>query len=190
MNIEVKFRDPIIFLFTGKARHGKDTAAGFLKDCFEKDGKKVIFSQYAKYIKFYCKEMYGWDGREETKPRELLQKLGTEVIRNKLDKAEMFIQRQVDDIEIYSYFYDAIMVSDIRLPREIEGLKEKYKKVVVINIFRPNFESELSSEQKKHITETAMDNYTDYDYKIINTTLDKLKEDMIEIYNKEINKKW
>ena len=113
MNIEVKFRDPIIFLFTGKARHGKDTAASFLKDCFEKDNKKVIFSQYAKYIKFYCKEMYGWDGSEETKPRELLQKLGTEVIRNKLNKAEMFIERQVDDIEIYSYFYDAIMVSDM-----------------------------------------------------------------------------
>ena len=188
MNIEVKFRDPIIFLFTGKARHGKDTAAGCLKECFEKDNKKVIFSQYAKYIKFYCKEMYGWDGSEETKPRELLQKLGTEVIRNKLDKAEMFIQRQVDDVEIYSYFYDAIMVSDIRLPREIEGLKEKYKKVVVINIFRPNFESELSSEQKKHITETAMDNYTDYDYKIVNITLENLKEDMLNIYNIEINK--
>ena len=46
--------------------------------------------------------MYDWDGSEETKPRELLQKLGTDVIRNKLDKAEMFIKRQVDDIEIYS----------------------------------------------------------------------------------------
>ena len=94
----------------------------------------------------------------------------------------MFIQRQVDDVEIYSYFYDAIMVSDIRLPREIEGLKEKYKKVVVINIFRPNFESELSSEQKKHITETAMDNYTDYDYKIVNDgTLEDLKNKVFEI---------
>ena len=167
MNLDVKYKDPIIFLFTGKARHGKDTAANFLKEYFELDNKKVIFSQYSKYIKFYCKEMYDWDGREETKPRELLQQLGTEVIRNKLNKAEMFIERQVDDIEIYSYFYDAIMVSDIRLPREIEGLKEKYKKIVVINIYRPNFESDLNNEQKKHITETAMDNYKDYDYKIL-----------------------
>lgn len=188
MEINVNFRDPIIFLFTGKARHGKDTAANYLKEYFENDGKKVIFSQYSKYIKFYCKEMYEWDGREETKPRELLQKLGTDVIRNKLDKAEMFIERQIDDIEIYSYFYDAVMVSDIRLPREIEGLKEKYKKVVVINIFRPNFENDLSIEQKKHITEIAMDNYNNYDYRIINTTLEKLKEDMKDIYMKETNK--
>lgn len=188
MDIDVKFRDPIIFLFAGKARHGKDTCAAYMKECFENDEKKVIFSQYSKYIKFYCKEMYGWDGSEETKPRELLQKLGTDVIRNKLDKAEMFIKRQVDDIEIYSYFYDAIMVSDIRLPREIEGLKEKFKKVVVINVYRPDFDSELSASQKKHITETAMDNFDNYDYKIINRTLDKLKEDITKIYNDAIKK--
>lgn len=49
-------------------------------------------------------EMTDWDGSEESKPRKLLQELGTDVIRNKLNKAEMFIERQLDDIEIYSYF--------------------------------------------------------------------------------------
>lgn len=62
--------------------------------------------------------MTDWDGSEESKPRKLLQELGTDVIRNKLNKAEMFIERQLDDIEIYSYFYDAIIVPDIRLPRD------------------------------------------------------------------------
>ena len=62
--------------------------------------------------------MTGWDGKEETKPRQLLQELGTDVIRNKLNKADMLIERQLDDIEIYSYFYDAIIVPDIRLPKE------------------------------------------------------------------------
>ena len=67
-------------------------------------------------------EMTDWDGSEESKPRKLLQELGTDVIRNKLNKAEMFIERQLDDIEIYSYFYDAIIVPDIRLPREIDSV--------------------------------------------------------------------
>lgn len=47
--------------------------------------------------------MTDWDGSEESKPRKLL-KLGTDVIRNKLNKAEMFIERQLDDIEIIFIF--------------------------------------------------------------------------------------
>ena len=113
MNIENK--KPKIYLICGRARHGKDTIAGFLKKLYEEDGKKVIYSRAGKYIKFYAMEMTDWDGSEESKPRKLLQELGTDVIRNKLNKAEMFIERQLDDIEIYSYFYDAIIVPDIRL---------------------------------------------------------------------------
>ncbi len=93
--------------------------------------------------------MTGWDGKEETKPRQLLQELGTDVIRNKLNKADMLIERQLDDIEIYSYFYDAIIVPDIRLPKEIDSVKAKFDNVVAIHINRINFESDLSSNQQK-----------------------------------------
>ena len=86
IDMEVNYRNPKIYLLSGKARHGKDTIAGYLKEFYEKDGKKVIFSRAGKYIKFYAMEMTGWDGSEETKPRTLLQELGTDVIRNKLNK--------------------------------------------------------------------------------------------------------
>ncbi len=183
--MEVKYRNPKIYLLCGKARNGKDTAGEFLKKFYEQDGKKVIFSRAGKYIKFYASEMTGWDGSEETKPRELLQELGTDVIREKLNKSEMFIQRQLDDIEIYSYFYDAIIVPDIRLPREVDSVREKFDNVVVIRINRINFESELSSMQQKHKTETAMDSYSDYDYVVTNDTLDKYENDIYDIYKKE-----
>lgn len=183
--MEIKNRNPKIYLLSGKARHGKDTAASFLKKFYEEDGKKVIFSRAGKYIRFYAMEMTDWDGSEETKPRQLLQELGTEVIRNKLDKAEMFIERQLDDIEIYSYFYDAIIVPDIRLPREIESVKEKFDNVVTIKINRINFETELTGLQQKHATETALDNYTDYDYVVINDTLEQYEKDIYEVYKKE-----
>ncbi len=180
--MEAVFKNPKIYLISGKARHGKDTIASYLKEFYEKDGKKVIISRASKYIKFYAQEMTDWDGSEQTKPREILQQLGTDIIRNKLNKSEMFIERQNDDIEIYSYFYDAIIVPDIRLPREIYGVKEKFDNVVTIHVNRINFENDLTSDEKKHITETAMDSYDDYDYKIINTTLEKLKADVLEIY--------
>lgn len=183
--MEIINKKPKIYLLSGKARHGKDTTAEILKKFYEQDGKKVIYSRSGKYIKFYVKEMTGWDGSEETKPRELLQNLGTEVIRKKLNKAEMLIQRQLDDIEIYSYFYDAIIVPDIRLPREIDSVREKFDNVVVIHINRINFETELTGTQQKHLTETAMDNYTNYDYEITNDTLEQLEEDIYKIYKEE-----
>ncbi len=185
--MEIKNRKPKIYLLSAKARHGKDTAAGFLKKFYEEDGKKVIFSRAGKYIKFYAMEMTDWDGSEESKPRELLQTLGTDVIREKLGKAEMFIERQLDDIEIYSYFYDAIIVPDIRLPREIESVKEKFDNVVTIKITRVNFETELTGSQQKHKTETAMDDYTDFDYEVINDTIEQYEKDIYEIYKKEEN---
>ena len=149
---------------------------------YEEDGKKVIYSRAGKYIKFYAMEMTDWDGSEESKPRKLLQELGTDVIRNKLNKAEMFIERQLDDIEIYSYFYDAIIVPDIRLPREIDSVREKFDNVVVIKVERINFETSLDSKEQAHVTEIAMDNYDDVDYIVTNDTLDKLEKDIYDIY--------
>lgn len=187
--MEINYKNPTIYLLSGKARHGKDTVAGYLKEFYEKDGKSVIYSRAGKYIKFYAMEMTDWDGSEETKPRKLLQELGTEVIRNKLNKAEMFIDRQKDDIEIYSYFYDAIIVPDIRLPREIDSVKEKFDNVVTIHINRINFETNLNTNEQKHITETAMDKYKDYTYEVTNDTLEKLKEDIYKIYKEIENEK-
>lgn len=187
--MEIINKKPTIYLLSGKARNGKDTIAGFLKKFYEADGKKVIYSRAGKYIRYYAIEMTGWDGSEETKPRNLLQELGTEVIRNKLNKKEMFIQRQLDDIEIYSYFYDAIIVPDIRLPREIDSVKEKFDNVVTIEVNRINFDSSLTGNQKKHITETAMDNYKDFDYIVTNDTLEKLEEDIYKIYREVVYEK-
>ena len=187
--MEIINKKPTIYLLSGKARNGKDTIAGFLKKFYEADGKKVIYSRAGKYIRYYAIEMTGWDGSEETKPRDLLQELGTEVIRNKLNKKEMFIQRQLDDIEVYSYFYDAIIVPDIRLPREIDSVKEKFDNVVTIEVNRINFDSSLTGNQKKHITETAMDNYKDFDYIVTNDTLEKLEEDIYKIYREVVYEK-
>ena len=73
--MDIKEGTAKIYLVSGKARHGKDTFSGYLKDVYASNGKKVIVTQLAKYIKYYAKEITGWNLTEEDKPRELLQKL-------------------------------------------------------------------------------------------------------------------
>ena len=172
-----------IYLISGKARHGKDTFSGYLKKAYENNGKKVIITQLAKYIKYYAREMTGWNLTEEDKPRELLQQLGTNVIREKLGKDDLFIKRMIDDIEIFSCFYDAIIISDCQLKKEVEDLKSAYPDdLVAINIFRPDFDNGLTPEQKAHKTEVDLDDYDKFDVKIINTTLEELEKSAEKIY--------
>ena len=174
-----------IYLVSGKARHGKDTFSSYLKNVYESHGKKVIVTQLAKYIKYYAREMTGWNLTEEDKPRELLQNLGTNVIREQLGKDDLFIKRMIDDIEIFACFYDAIIISDCRLKKEVDDLKAAYPDdLVAINIFRPDFDNGLTEEQKKHKTEIDLDDYDNFDEKIINTTLEGLEKDAENIYIK------
>ncbi len=166
-----------VIMICGKARSGKDTLADFIINHLE--NKKPCKVQIGQYIKYYAMKYFGWDGEEETKPRDLLIHLGTDIIRNKIDQ-NFHINRLVQDLEVLSYFYDTFIVSDVRFPVEIEKVKEKYDEVVTIKISRDS--EELNQSQKNNITETALDNYTDYDYVIDNNgTLEELEQKAVDI---------
>ena len=63
--------------------------------------------------------------------------------------------------------------------------KEKFNDVVVIKVERINYKSEMTKEQQNHKIENSMNDYHDYDYVLINDTLEKLQEDVIEVLKKE-----
>lgn len=175
-----------IILISGKARAGKDTTALILKEIYEKEGKKIINLAYGNYIKEYAKKISDWDGRDETKPRSLLQRLGTDIIREKIDP-NFFVKRLCDDIKVYSYFFDVITVSDARFPNELDTPYEMFEDVIKIKIVRDNFQNNLTDTEKKHITETALDNYDDFDYIIHNDgTISDLREKILKLV-KELN---
>ncbi len=181
-------KQPKIFIISGKARHGKDTIAQIIKKICDEKGKKAVNVAFAFYIKEYVKKISGWDGNEETKEtvRELLQQLGTEVVREKIDQF-LFINRIVEDIKVYSYYFDVITISDARLVEEVETIKSKFKDVVSINVVRTGFEPVLTGEKSKHKSETGLDNYDNYDYKIINSgTIEDLELKVREIIDKEM----
>ena len=163
-----------IFVICGKARHGKDTTALAIKKAY--GDKKVINLSYGSYIKEFAKNISDWDGQEETKPRVLLQHLGTEVIRNNIDK-DFFIKRLCNDIKVYSYYFDVVTISDARFPDEIITPKKLFDDVITIKVVRNNFETNLTSEEQKHSTETALDDFNDYDYVIENNgSIEELEE--------------
>lgn len=179
--MELRSEDALIVIFSGKVRSGKDTAMNIIREKYEEDNKKVINLQFSSYIKEYAKRISNWDGTDETKPRELLQELGTDIIRNKIDKY-FFINRIIDDIKVYSYFFDIIMISDARFPEEIETVKKQFKNTISIHINRPNNDT-LTDRQKVHITETALDNYSNYDYIVNNDgTIEDLKSKLDSLY--------
>ena len=173
---------PKLYLMCGKARHGKDTFSSYLKEAYENNGKKLIITQLSKYIKYYAREMTGWNLTEEDKPRALLQELGTQIIREKLGKEDLFINRIIDDVDVFSCFYDAIIISDVRLKKEVEDLRKAFPDLVCVHIVRPDFDNGLTEEQKRHKTEIDLDDYDKFDVNIVNTTLEKLKEDAIKLY--------
>lgn len=168
-----------IIMICGKARSGKDTLTDYLIPGLESG--KVCRIQISQYIKYYAMKYFGWDGKEETKPRDLLNKIGTEIIREKIDPL-FHINRLLEDLEVLSYFFDTFIINDVRLPLEIEKVKEKYENVTTIKIFRDS--SELSDKQKKEITEVGFDDYNDFDYVVDNSgTLENLEKKANEIIN-------
>ena len=175
----------IIFI-GGKANSGKDTAAEFIDEYYRSRGLDVVNIQISYYIKMYAKEIAKWDGDNETKPRQLLQDLGTELIRKQIDEY-FFIKRIIQDIDIYSRYFDIITISDGRLPEEFAAVKLSYPETVTVHVTRPGYSSKLSKDQKAHVTESLVDEI-DYDLELVNDgTLDEFQNKCIELV-REIEK--
>lgn len=184
MNFEK--HDTKIFIASGKANSGKDTTCELINNYIKLKGLKSVNLQFSSYIKMYAKIIAGWDGNEDTKSRSLLQELGTDVIRKYIDE-DFFINRIIDDIKVYSYYFDVITISDARFPKELDSIKNNFKDVYKINIKRPNFENNLNDIQRKHVTEVALDNYNDYDYILVNDgSINDLNDKIKQIVDKVI----
>ena len=169
-----------IILLGGKANSGKDSAAEYMGEYYRSRGLDVVNIQIAYYIKMYAKEIAKWDGDNETKPRQLLQDLGTELIRKQIDEY-FFIKRIIQDIDIYSRYFDIITISDGRLPEEFAAIKLAYPETVTVHLTRPNFSSRLTKDQKAHVTEALVDEI-EYDYDLINDgSLEDLQMKSIEL---------
>lgn len=167
-----------IYLVCGKAQSGKNTASSMMKEYLINKNIRVCEIQITRTIKGYARDYFGWDGNEESKPRKLLQDLGNTI---RLKDKYFHINRLCEDIDILKDHFDVFIVNDIRLPLEIETIKNRFDNVTSIGIEMENYVSPLSKEEASDITEHALEDYANYDYKIINKNIEDLRQDVVNI---------
>ena len=146
-----------VICISGKAQHGKDTTAGVLKGFLEDSGAKVVIIHYADLLKFICEKWFGWDGEKDSFGRSLLQRVGTDTIRAK--EPNYWVNFVVELLKLFPNEWDYVIIPDCRFPNEINCMKDNFN-TIHLRVFRNNFESPLSAEQQKHISETALDHVT------------------------------
>ena len=165
-----------IYVIGGKAKSGKTTFGKFLREELKSYGYHPCVMNITNPLYNYAKNYFEWNEYQDEKPREFLQKMGTEIIKEKLNKKYFLLNRLEEDIEILSNFFDIFIITDARLKMEFEELKNKYNDVVSIKIERENYNDELTASEKEHITETEIDTFSDFDYKVVNKGILTLKE--------------
>ena len=166
-------KDLKIYAISGKAQHGKDTFAELLYQELTDKGYRVLVTHYGDLVKYICKTIFNWDGQKDEKGRHLLQYVGTDIIRK--EKPNYWVDFVVDIIKFFGENWDYVLIPDTRFPNEVDVLKENFNNVKHIRVTRPNFESTLTDEQKRHPSETALDDSWP-DVKVPNVgTIDDLK---------------
>ena len=175
----------LIVPIIGKARHGKDSFASYLKEELEAKGHNVLIIRYADYLKFICKEYFDWNGEKDEYGRNLLQYIGTDLCRK--NNADIWVKVVCEFIKACGDRFEYILIPDSRFENEIDYWGKEDFSTVPIRVTRRNldgseFDNGLTPEQKSHPSETALDNFKAF-YEIVADSLESLKESAETIVN-------
>lgn len=163
-----------VITISGKAQHGKDTTASFMRDILEENGKCVLITHYADLVKYVCSKFFQWDGTKDEKGRTLLQFVGTDIVRKQ--KPDYWVDFVCDILELFNGQWDYVLIPDCRFPNEVLKCKERGFNTTHIRVVRPHFDNGLTQEQQNHISETALDEYVP-DITLVNdSTLPELRK--------------
>lgn len=180
-----------IICIAGKARHGKDTAANYLKKKLENLKYRVLVIHYADLLKHICKNIFGWNGVKDEKGRQLLQYVGTDVVREQ--RPNYWVNFVISILDMFYENWDYVLIPDCRFPNEINTLKDDGFDTYSVNIIRDDFANNLTQEQQAHESETSMDNF-EFDFTIHNRKMDEfykqlncLLEELLESKTQQID---
>lgn len=146
-----------VICISGKAGHGKDTAALYLKEQLEVGENRVLIAHYGDLVKYVCKTFFNWDGQKDRAGREMLQTVGTDIVRN--EDPDYWVRFISDMLNFFESSWDYVLIPDCRFQNEIEYLIESGFRVTHMRIIRDNYVSDMPEEQQVHISETALDDY-------------------------------
>lgn len=176
-----------VITISGKARHGKDSIASALKEVFDKKGIPCMIVHYADFLKMILKNYYGIDCSEKSETvRQALQHIGTDVFRK--NNPDCWVNMMLEFIKGLGDTVKVVVISDCRFPNEITKLRDSIyiDGVFSVLVKRENFENDLTLEQRKHSSETALDGW-EFDC-IVNNDADlksflSKAEKIVELYN-------
>ena len=144
-----------VICISGKAQHGKDTTAHFIKEYLEEHGKSVLIMHYSDLLKFIVRTYFGWNGEKDKDGRALLQYVGTDVIRRQ--SPDYWTDFAVGLIRMFPDEWDYVILADCRFPNEVECFKKSEFDTCHVRVIRAPFASPLTPEQQLHTSETALD---------------------------------
>ena len=176
----------MIILISGKAESGKDTVANIILGKQTKFGNAYNW-HFASPVKFIATHSFGWDGKKDKAGRALLQMIGdggrnynpniwvNEMLRSLSSACNHSLKSETDGI--------LIVIPDTRYKNEIEQVlkfgEENDVSVVTIRVERPNHKNHLTSKQRSNSSETDLDDWKLWDFKIVNDSTKEALENVV-----------
>ena len=173
-----------VYVIAGKAGSGKSEVAKYIKEYYIYQKLDTVVTEYSKYIKLFAREITDWDGSNTNKPRKFLQEFGS-YVRNEMGEPKFFVNRMLEDLDIYNNYADVVVISDARYPVEIEEIKKYYPDAVAIYVMNQFGQSKLTIEEQMHPSELALEDYTSFDYTIANDDEKTLRDKVFKILEGE-----
>ena len=93
----------------------------------------------------------------------------------------------LEDFRVYEEYFAIVVVSDVRLIQEIEEIKKSKYECISIYVNNHFKEYSLTEEEKRHITETELDSYGNFDYIVSDETkegTESIAKEIVEKMNK------
>lgn len=144
-----------VVTISGKAGAGKDTLASIIGEQLSARGYTYHIAHFADLLKFIVKSWFHWDGKKDEKGRQMLQYIGTDVIRKQ--NPDYWVDFMADMLKFFNNKWDYVLIPDARFPNEIAKLKEQFC-VVSLEVLRKS-SSLLSGNLAGHISEHALDDF-------------------------------
>lgn len=178
----------------GRKQHGKDTFGrflvedhGFVRKAYADKLRAALYalnpiivrdvSHIMKPDHLRLQDVVDHQGWEHAKTfpeiRALLQRMGTDACRVHLGQ-DVWVKALMADIDAADHYpthgRPLYVITDLRFPNEADAIRERGG--IVVQMRRPSAGPPPADE---HISESALDGY-DFDYIIINDTLEGLRE--------------
>lgn len=165
----------------GKLRSGKDTTAQLLIEDNPTYERRAFADKVKQIVTCLAGVPLEWAYDEERKNQYLpvwgmtlgamLQQVGTNALREHFD-VDVWVKSTLADYTPAMH----LVIPDMRFPNECLAIRERGGILVKIT-GDPSGQGATSTRDKTHASETALDDWTDWDYRIVNdgTLLDLKK---------------